>query len=129
MLARASASWLPTSSSMRVARQWVPSTKSLRPAGVRSRTLRAWVASPKFAARRLPHTEPERARLAACSHDGAVRVWDTRATALPLHTLAPHDGAKALCVLWANGFIVSGGDDSKLHAYHAEGAPASARLG
>ena len=35
----------------------------------------------------------------------------------------------ALCVLWANGFIVSGGDDSKLHAYHAEGAPASARLG
>ena len=37
-----------------------------------------------------------------------MRVWDARASATPLHTLAPHDGGKALCVLWAGGFLVGG---------------------
>lgn len=57
---------------------------------------------------------PEREHVfASASHDGTVRLWDTRGSS-PLHTVQAHEG-KALCLSWlAGGLLASGGTDSQL---------------
>ncbi|EFN51158.1 hypothetical protein CHLNCDRAFT_141384 [Chlorella variabilis] len=50
---------------------------------------------------------------ATASHDGAVKLWDLRAS-IPLHTLEAHTD-KVLCVAWVGpSTLASGGADCKL---------------
>ena len=57
---------------------------------------------------------PEREHVfASASHDGTVRLWDTRGSS-PLHAVQAHEG-KALCLSWlAGGLLASGGTDCQL---------------
>lgn len=51
--------------------------------------------------------------LASADFEGAVQLWDIRAT-VPLHSLTPHQG-KAMGVAWDGlGRIASGGSDGQL---------------
>merc|ERR1712137_190038 len=53
---------------------------------------------------------------ASASHDGTIKVWDSRSS-FALHTIECHKD-KALCVAWENDrTVVSGGADSKLQVY------------
>lgn len=57
---------------------------------------------------------------ASASYDGTVKLWDAR-SAVPLHTLAAHDG-KALAVAWRpeqepQVALASGGDDKQLKLF------------
>jgi ribosome biogenesis protein YTM1 len=53
--------------------------------------------------------------LASGSYDATVKVWDIRSS-IPLHTMS-NDDAKVFAVDWKNQFIVSGGEDSKVHVF------------
>ena len=68
---------------------------------------KAWIESIRF-------LEGSAYHLVTASHDGAVKVWDLRAT-IPLVTLSAHDD-KALCAAWIGkgGLVASGGADCQL---------------
>lgn len=52
--------------------------------------------------------------LCSASHDCTTRLWDTRSTKIPLHTLTTHDD-KALCVYWiGDKTVLTGGADCKM---------------
>lgn len=52
----------------------------------------------------------------SCAQDGAVKLWDIRAT-LPLHSAQAHKG-KALCCGWLGGRIISGGSDGAVKTFN-----------
>ena len=58
----------------------------------------------------------EEYQLVSASYDETIKVWDIRA-AVPLYTIAAHQG-KALCVtVGAGGEIYSGGTDGKVKKF------------
>ena len=74
-------------------------------------------------------SEAEEHKLVSASYDHTIKVWDIR-SAVPLYTIAAHEG-KVLCVtVGPSGEIVSGGTDGKVKRYIdpsvAKGAAASA---
>ena len=79
----------------------------------------AWVSAVAF----CPDSGPY---VAAATHGGAALLWDVRAPASPLHSLAKH-GDKALALAWApqggrgaraehGGLVLSAGADCKVRA-------------
>ena len=67
-----------------------------------SSSTKQWISQVKW----KPHADSV---FASTDYDGALRVWDIRSTA-PLITNEVHDG-KALCLLWHENVILSGGSD------------------
>ena len=64
--------------------------------------------------------------LASISHDGQLRLWDTRATK-PLHTLAAHQG-KALALAFdgeKGEKIYTGGEDGVVRSFDMKVDPTS----
>eukprot|EP00897_Mesotaenium_endlicherianum_P005871 jgi/Mesen1/5311/ME000264S04333 len=67
---------------------------------------RGWITSVKWAKGSAHH-------LLSASHDGSIKLWDTR-TKIPLYSLDAHTD-KVLCAdWWSNNTVISGGADSKL---------------
>ena len=77
---------------------------SLRPLGNHA----GWVSS-------LSWSHTSEYHLLSTSHDGCFRIWDIRSSPEALHSVAAHEGKKALCGTWLGSFaIATGGEDCKL---------------
>ncbi|KAG6553301.1 hypothetical protein Mapa_005035 [Marchantia paleacea] len=97
---------LATGGADNVLRVWDPRIVGVVAPILQLTSHKGWITSCKWHPRSTFH-------LLSASHDGTIKVWDTRAK-VPLYTVEAHKD-KVLCAdWWKEDCIVSGGADSKL---------------